>query len=110
MLMTASGLGFYALTLYLRTLTEERGFSVSSVSGATALFFVVSGLTGVVVGRLINRGDPRPVICAGAVVEALALVALRRVTELWQVCATCALFCTGFSSCENVPYSTLLSR
>ena len=41
--MTSAGLGFYALTLYLRTLTEERGFSVSSVSGATALFFETEG-------------------------------------------------------------------
>ena len=110
MLMTSAGLGFYALTLYLRTLTEERGFSVSSVSGATALFFVVSGLTGVVVGRLINRGDPRPVIAAGAVVAAAALVALGRVTELWQVYATYALFGAGFAACALVPSSTLVSR
>ena len=110
MLMTSAGLGFYALTLYLRTLHEERGFSVSSVSSATALFFVVSGLTGVAVGRRINRADPRPVIAAGAVVAAGALVALGRVTELWQVYATYALFGAGFAACALVPSSTLVSR
>jgi MFS family permease len=110
MLMTASGLGFYALTLYLRRLTDERGFSVSSVSGATALFFVVSGLTGVVVGRLINRGDPRPVVASGAVLAALAIAALGRVEELWQVYAAYAVFGAGFSACALVPSSTLVSR
>ena len=110
MLMTSAGLGFYALTLYLRTLTDERDFSVSSVSGATALFFVVSGLTGVVVGRIINRRDPRPVVVAGALVAAAALVALGRVEELWQVYAAYALFGAGFAACGLVPSSTLVSR
>jgi MFS family permease len=110
MLMTSAGLGFYALTLYLRTLTDERDFSVSSVSGATGLFFVVSGLTGVVVGRLINRGDPRPVIAGGAVLAAAALVALGRVGELWQVYASYALFGVGFAACGLVPSTTLVSR
>lgn len=110
MLMTSAGFGFYALTLYLRALTEERGFSVSSVSGATALFFVVSGLSGVVVGRLINRGDPRPVVAGGAVAAALALVALGRVEHLWQVYAAYAVFGVGFAACGLVPSSTLVAR
>ena len=110
MLLTSSGLGFYALTLYLRTLTDERGFSVSSVSAATALFFVVSGLTGVWVGRVIARRDPRPVIAAGAVLSAVALLWIGRVDQLWQVYAAYALFGAGFAGCALVPSSTLVTR
>jgi MFS family permease len=110
MLMTSSGLGFYALTLYLRRLTDERGFSVSSVSGATAVYFVASGLTGVVVGRLITRGDPRPVIAAGGALGAIAIAALGRVEELWQVYVAYAVFGAGFAACALVPSSTLVSR
>lgn len=110
MLMTASGLGFYALTLYLDALTDDAGFSVSSVSGATAGFFIVSGLTGVGVGRVIARHDPRPIIALGALLAAGALVALGRVTELWQVYATYAIFGAGFSGCALVPSSTLVTR
>jgi MFS family permease len=110
MLMTSAGLGFYALTLYLRTLTDEQGFSVSAVSGATALFFIVSGLTGVGVGRLIARRDPRPVVAAGAALAALALVSLGRVTALWQVYVAYAVFGAGFAGCGLVPSSTLVTR
>ena len=110
MLTTSSGLGFYALTLYLRTLTDERGFSVSSVSGATALFFVVSGLTGVWVGRHIARHDPRPLIAASAVLAAASLAALGRVSTLLQVYAVYALFGAGFAGCALVPSSTLVTR
>src|SRR5215210_7951136 len=110
MLMTSSGLGFYALTLYLRTLTDEEGFSVSSVSGATALFFVVSGLTGVYVGRFIARRDPRPIIAAGACLGALALLGVGMVNELWQVYVCYAVFGAGFAGTSLVPSSTLVTR
>src|SRR3954469_13992229 len=82
MLATSSGLGFYSLSLYLETLTDDRGLSVSSVSGATAFFFVISGLAGVYVGRVLARRDPRPLIAASACLCAVALLLLGRVTEL----------------------------
>ena len=110
MLATSAGLGFYTLALYLRTLTAEAGFSVSSVSGATALFFVVSGLTGVGVGHVIARRDPRPVIAAGAVAAGVAVVMLSRVDQLWQVYVTYAAFGAGFACCALVPGTTLVTR
>jgi MFS family permease len=110
MLMTSSGLGFYALTLYLRTLTDERGFSISSVSGATAVFFIVSGVAGVVVGRIIARSDPRPVIAVCAALSAASLVGIGRATSLWQVYLAYAGFGAGFAGCSLIPSSTLVTR
>lgn len=110
MLTTSSGLGFYALTLYLRTLTEVGGFSVSSVSGATAVFFVVSGIVGVGVGRVIARRDPRPVIALSATVAAASLVAMGRAGSLWQVYLAYAGFGAGFAGCSLIISSTLVTR
>ncbi len=110
MLTTSSGLGFYALTLYLRTLTDVRGFSVSSVSGATAVFFVVSGVVGVGVGRVIARRDPRPVIALSATVAAASLVAMGRAETLWQVYLAYAGFGAGFAGCSLIISSTLVTR
>ncbi|MEZ5255776.1 MAG: hypothetical protein R2705_02400 [Ilumatobacteraceae bacterium] len=45
-LVTTAGLGFYGLSVYLSTLSKERDFSVSDISSAGALFFVVSGVAG----------------------------------------------------------------
>ena len=110
MLTTSAGLGFYSLTVYLRTLTEERGFSVSSVSGATAVFFVAAAFAGVGVGKVIARSDPRWIITAGTAVAAAAIVLLGRVTTLWQVYAVYALFGAGFSCSALVPGTTLVTR
>lgn len=110
MLMVSSGLGFYGLAVYLRALTVQQGFSVGAVSGATAGFFLVSGLVGLPVAAYIGRRDPRPLIAAGAVAAAAALLLLGRVTQVWQVYLVYAVFGAGFAASSLVPGTTLVTR
>ncbi len=107
---TSSGLGFYNIAVVLEALTEERGFSVSEVSATVAFFFVVSGLTGLGVARLIERYDPRWTIVSGAVLGAIGLVLLGRVAQLWQLYAAYAVFGVGFAATSLVPGTTLVTR
>ena len=109
MLSVASGLGFYNLTVFLEALSRERGFSISSASGATALFFAVAGLAGVGVASLVSRYDPRLTIAGGAVVAAAALALLGQVGEVWQLYAVYALFGLGFAGSALVPGTTLVT-
>src|SRR5690606_9426892 len=53
-----AGLGFYNLSVYLKAFVAQGGFSVSATSGATACFFIASGITGLGVASLIERYDP----------------------------------------------------
>ena len=62
---TSSGLGFYNIAVILEALTEERDFTVAEVSATVAFFFVVSGVAGLWVARLIDRHDPRWTIVSG---------------------------------------------
>jgi MFS family permease len=110
MLAVVSGLGFYNLTVYLRALTTEQGFSVGGVSGATAVFFLTGGLVGLPVARLIERHDPRPTIAAGALLGGASLALLGQVTSLWQVYALYVTFGAGFSAAGLVPGITVVTR
>ena len=110
MLTVTAGLGFYGLPVYLRALTVEQGFSVSAVSGATAVFFLVSGLVGLPVAAYMARHDPRPLVAVGAVGCGVALVLLGRVTQVWQVYAAYVLFGAGFAAASLVPGTTLITR
>ncbi|HUF32929.1 MAG TPA: MFS transporter [Acidimicrobiales bacterium] len=110
MLSVASGLGFYNLTVYLRALTTEQGFSVGGVSGATAVFFLTSGVVGLPVARLIERHDPRPTIAGGALLGGASLALLGQVTVLWQVYALYVVFGAGFSAAGLVPGITVVTR
>ncbi len=110
MLTVTAGFGFYGLPVYLRALTREHGFSVGAVSGATAVFFLVSGFVGVPVAGWIGRHDPRALVAAGAVTCGAALALLGRVSEVWHVYAVYALFGVGFAASSLVPGTTLVAR
>jgi predicted MFS family arabinose efflux permease len=110
MLTVAAGIGFYGLSVYLRALTVEQGFSFGAVSGATAAFFVVGGVAGLPVASWTARRDPRPLIAAGACACALSLLLLPRLTAVWQLYLVYGLFGAGFSASSLVPGTTLVTR
>ncbi len=110
MLLVTAGLGFYGLPVYLRALVVEQGFSVGAVSGATAVFFLVSGVVGLPVASWLGRHDPRPLVAAGAVASGVSLVLLGRVTSVWQVYVVYAVFGAGFAASSLVPGTTLVTR
>jgi MFS family permease len=109
-LTVASGLGFYGLAVYLNAFSRERGWPVASISLATSLFFVVSGVVGLAIARIIARHDVRTVIVAGGVLGAAALALLGRVDERWQLYAVYSMFACGFAAAGLVPATTVVTR
>ena len=110
MLTVASGLAFYNLSVYMNALVAAYDFPVGAVSTATAVFFVASGFAGLGAGRLIQRFDPRWTIALGGLLGAAALLALGRVTALWQLYLVYALFGAGHACASLVPATTLVTR
>lgn len=110
MLAIGAGFGFYGLPLYLSKLHDERGFSITAMSGATAVFFAVSGVAGIAVARLLRRFDPRPIVVAGGLVCTVAILLLGRVHSLWQVYVVYALFGTGYAFNGLVVSTTVVAR
>ncbi len=108
--LPVSGLAFYGLSVYLRALVNERGFSIAAISGATALSYALGGPIGLVVARQVNRRDPRPMILIGAVGAATALALLGSATEVWQIYALYALLGCSTSLNSLVVGTTLVTR
>jgi MFS family permease len=109
-LTTTAGLGFYGLAVYLNTFSRELGWEVSSVSLATTIFFLVGGVNGLLVARLIARFDARWVIAGGGVVGALALLLFGAVSEKWHLYVVYVLFSIGWSAAGLIPASTIVTR
>jgi MFS family permease len=109
-LCTSSGLAFYGLAVYLNAFSNERGWSLSSISLATTLFFVVVGAMGLWVARLISRVDVRWVIVIGGVVGGGALAVLGQVQTQVQLVAVYAVFAVGFAMAGLVPATTVVTR
>src|SRR5690606_24698497 len=97
------GLIFYNLSIFLKAFVAEGGFSVSAASNATAIFFVSSGITGLAVGWLLDRYDPRWVVTAGALISASVLASAGHVTSLWQLYGFYVLFGVGNAAVAVIP-------
>ena len=96
---------WYSYSVFLVALLRDFGWSRSVVAGAFSLFVMVHGLSGPVLGWLVERFGPRRVIVTGA---ALALAAETRAA--WQLyLAFGVIAAAGVSSTGWVP-SVILVR
>ena len=73
MLSFSSGLSFYAHTIYLQALSQQSEFSLSLASSAVSLFFLSSGISGLVLAPLLQKYDVRIIVIVGAVIAAISL-------------------------------------
>lgn len=109
-LMTTAGLAFYNLAVLLDAFVAERGFPVVLTSGATAAFFLATGVSGVMAGQLMERFDPRIVIIASATLAGLALAFVGQIETTWQLYLFYIVFGLCHGSCGLVPGTTLVAR
>lgn len=105
-----SGLAFYNLSVLLNAFVAERGFPVSLTSAATASFFVSGGVAGVLVGRLIDRVDPRAAIVGSAILGSACLFSVGYLREAWQLFAFHIVFGFAYGGTGLVPLTTLVTR
>ncbi|HEX4903615.1 MAG TPA: MFS transporter [Acidimicrobiales bacterium] len=110
LLMANSGFIFYGQAVYLDALTDERGFSTGAASLGQSLVFVVGGLAGPRIGRLITDRDVRLVVLGGLVVSWASVALLGRVEELWQLYLVDSVLGVGYSAAGLVPATTVITR
>ena len=109
-LMVSSGFGFYNLSVYMNALADERSFAVGELSGAIAVMFVVSGVSGMVVARLMERVDVRWLMVVGAAIAGASLALVGVAQEIWHVWLLYAVFGVGNSGISLIPGTTLVTR
>lgn len=109
-LTMSSGFGFYNMSVYMNVLAEARGFSVTSLSGAVSAFFVVGGLAGIWVARLLDRHDVRWIMISGACICGVAMAATPLATSIPLIYALFVLFGIGNTGVSIVVSTTLVTR
>lgn len=105
-----SGLAFYNLSVLLNAFVAERGFPVSLTSAATAAFFVAGGISGVLVGRVIDRYDLRTVLIGATIVGSACLFSVGYLRETWQLFLFHVIFGLSYGASNLVPVTTLITR
>ena len=75
----------YLFGVLLVPIQRETGWDRGALSGAYSLSFIVLGLAGIPVGRLVDRYGARALMAGGSALGAACLVALSQVHELWEL-------------------------
>jgi MFS family permease len=110
LLTFSSGLGFYGLAVFLQAFSSELGWSVSSISLATTLFFLVGGVSGVWIAKFIAKHDVRIMVLGGATLATIALFSMRFVEQRWQLFAVYIFYSLGWSASGMGPVTTVVTR
>jgi MFS family permease len=100
---------WYSYAVFLVAFLREFGWSRSVVAGAFSTLVMVHGLSGPVLGWLVERFGPRAVIAAGGAVMAAGLLIAAHITAVWQLYLTIGLLAAlGISAAGWVPSVVLI--
>jgi MFS family permease len=91
------GLGFYGLGVYLASLNHLRGWPTSLISAAITMYYLVGALGLLVVGGIVERRGPAPVMVYGALAMGASVAALGWLGEPWQLFAVLAVMGTAWA-------------
>jgi sugar phosphate permease len=110
MMWVTVGVGYYGLATFLHPLQDEHGWSAGVVSGASGLFFAVSGVSAFVVGPVIDRRGPTRMKAVGAVLTGAAAAAVGFVETVWQLYLAYALMALAYGMGAAVAVGSIVSR
>ena len=79
-----AGCGFYAFSLFVTPLETTMGWGRGEVMTALTVYFLTSGVSAPLIGRVVDRIGATRVMATGALVAGTGLFLLSLVSDLWQ--------------------------
>jgi sugar phosphate permease len=110
MMWVTVGVGYYGLATFLRPLQDEHDWSAGVVSGASGLFFVVSGVSAFVVGPVIDRRGPKRLMAVGAVLTGASAAAVGFVETVWQLYLAYVVMALAYGMGAAVAVGSIMSK
>lgn len=109
-LFSLVGIMFYGLPFFYDFWVKEFGWSRATVTSGNAFGKVIVGLFGFAAGWFIDRFGPRRLLLGGILLSGISLMALSRVTTLWQFYFFYILSALGYMCGGPLPNQVLVSR
>ncbi len=104
------GVIFYGFTAIFEPIANELGWSYTQISFAASMRGLEVGLLAPLIGILADRWGPRRLIFGGAVITALGLILLSRVTSLGMFYGAFFLVALGMSACAMTVLMTAVAN
>ena len=106
----SSGLGFYNMSVYMAEFADLLALPLAQVSFAVTLFFIVGGVAGMQVARLMERIHVRWIVIWAALLAGASLSSVALATELWQIYVLFVLYGIGYTGTSLVVATTLVTQ
>jgi sugar phosphate permease len=110
MMWVTVGVGYYGLSIFLRPLEDEHDWSAAVVSGASGLYFVVSGASAFVVGPVIDRRGPKRMMALGALLTGASATAVGFVDEIWQLYLVYVVMALAYGMGAAVAVGSIMAK
>ena len=110
LMLVGVGVGYYGLAVFLRPLQEVHGWSNAVVSGATGLYFSLSGITGALIGPHIDRRGPKPFMLGGSLLIGASVSLIGYVEEIWQLYLVYGVLAVAFGLATSVSVNAVMTR
>ncbi len=108
--MVTAGVGYYGLAVFLKPLQEEHGWSNAAVSGATSMYFVMSGVWTALIGPQIDKYGPKRFQLIGFTLIGITAASVGYVDALWQLYAVYITLALGSGFASGVAINAIMSR
>ncbi len=106
----SSGLGFYNMSVYMAEFAKTLELPLAQVSFAVTLFFIVGGVAGMQVARLMERIHVRWIVVWAALLAGVSLSSVALATELWHIYVLFVLYGIGYTGTSLVVATTLVTQ
>lgn len=104
------GIGFYSFSLFTKPLQAEFGWSRGTISAAFTLFMMTMGMVGPLIGRMVDRYEPRRVIVIGASIAGLGFIWLSLMHNLWSFYIGYFVIGIGMAALGSIPSTKVVSN
>ncbi|WLV25390.1 MFS transporter [Aciduricibacillus chroicocephali] len=109
-LMGAFGLNL-AAGQFFAPLSNSFGWSLTTISLAVSINMITWGIFQPIMGKMIDRFGPKPVIAGGASIMGISFLLMATITEIWQFYFYYGILTAiGFAACGSMANSVLISR
>ncbi|MFC2009778.1 MFS transporter [Chloroflexota bacterium] len=108
-IIQAVGIGTYiTFGVFFKPIIDELGWSRAALSGAQSLAILVSGVVGILIGRLNDKYGPRVLMSVTSLCFGLGLLAMAWLNDIWQVYIFYGILVgVGMSSINILPLTAI---
>jgi MFS family permease len=109
-LFFAGGGGLYVFPIFIESLQEEFGWSMTQISAGAGLFAIFMGLSNPIVGVLFARFGARRTMLVAAGLSTLSFLGLAALLNLWMLYTAMVIFGFGIAGTSILPAQTLVTN